>query len=147
MRINNGVAWRGIFAAGSLLGVLLAAPPGARGASGDHHRKSGTGERIPVQQSVSRRTIQVGSLQLTRCPYAPAYCGVLVRPLDPAGQVQGTIGIGFEYYPRGDQSQAALGTIVATEGGPGYATAGSRAGYLGLFYPLLNRRNLLLMDN
>jgi pimeloyl-ACP methyl ester carboxylesterase len=92
-------------------------------------------------------TIQVGSLQLTRCKTAPAFCGSLDRPLDPAGEVQGTISIGFEYYPRTDRSHPSLGTIVATEGGPGYATTGSRYGYVSLFQPLMDYRNLLLVDN
>ena len=101
----------------------------------------------PSQISANAAPIQVGTLQLRPCLTAPAYCGALDRPLDPAGEVQGTISIGFEYYPRTDQSKPALGTIVATEGGPGYATTGSRAGYIGLFHTLMDRRNLLLIDN
>jgi pimeloyl-ACP methyl ester carboxylesterase len=97
--------------------------------------------------SPTASSIRVGSLTLTHCADAPAFCGTLTRPLDPAGEVRGTIVIGFEYYPRTNQSLPALGTIVATEGGPGYATTGSRAGYIGLFHTLMDRRNLLLVDN
>ena len=39
------------------------------------------------------------------------------------------------------------GTIVAVEGGPGYATSSSRDYYLELFEPLLDRYQLLLVDN
>jgi pimeloyl-ACP methyl ester carboxylesterase len=85
---------------------------------------------------------------LRTCPHNPsALCGTLWRPLDPAGQVGGTIQIAFEFYPARDGSQPALGTIVAVEGGPGYATTASAGGYLGLFAPLLDRRNMLLVDN
>ena len=102
---------------------------------------------VEVPSAQNSGTLQVGTLQLARCQSIAAYCGSLLRPLDPAGEVQGAIRIGFEYYPRTDQSRPALGTIVATEGGPGYATTGSRYGYLSLFHPLLDRRNLLLVDN
>ncbi|PWU02264.1 MAG: hypothetical protein C5B51_21085 [Terriglobia bacterium] len=90
-------------------------------------------------------TLRVGSQRLTRCGIA--YCGSLVRPLDPAGEVAGTISIGFEFYPRRELTQPPLGALVATEGGPGYPTTGSRAYYLGLFQPLMDRRSLLLVDN
>jgi pimeloyl-ACP methyl ester carboxylesterase len=89
----------------------------------------------------------MGSLTLTRCPGIPAYCGSLPRPLDPAGQVPGTIQIGFELYPHLTASQPASGTIVAVEGGPGYPSTGSRGPYLDLFYPLLDTNDLLLVDN
>ncbi len=98
-----------------------------------------------LQPSESR--IQVGSVQLKHCLTVPAYCGELIRPLDPAGETPGEITIGFEYYPARDPLLPALGTIVATEGGPGYPTTGSRGSYLELFWPLLNQRNLLLVDN
>ena len=91
--------------------------------------------------------LQVGSLELKRCQDAPAYCGHILRPLDPTGQVAGTIAIGFQFYPRTDQDKPSLGTIVATEGGPGYATTDSSSSYRHLFRPLLDRRDLLLMDN
>src|SRR5580658_1559947 len=91
--------------------------------------------------------IRAGSLTLPRCPIIPAYCGSVARPLDPAGQVPGTIQIAFEFYPHLNSSQPATGTIVAVEGGPGYPSTGSRAGYLDLFYPLLDTNDLLLVDN
>ena len=111
----------------------------------DFRRRPARGSALTGSQEAS--SLQVGSLTLARCAGIAAYCGSIERPLDPAGQVQGNTSIGFEYYPRSNQSLPALGTIVATEGGPGYATTGSRGGYVGLFYPLMDRRNLLLMDN
>ena len=92
-------------------------------------------------------TIEMGSLVLRHCPGVPAYCGRLTRPLDPAGQVQGTIDIGFQVYPRGNWPSPGAGTIAAAEGGPGYATTASAYGYLALFQPVLEDHDLLLMDN
>ncbi len=94
-------------------------------------------------------SLALGSdLRMRPCPHNPmALCGTLPRPLDPTGQVGGMIGIAWEFYPARDSSQPALGSIVAVEGGPGYPTTGSAGGYVGLFAPLLYRRNLLLVDN
>jgi pimeloyl-ACP methyl ester carboxylesterase len=73
-------------------------------------------------------------------------CGHIDVALDPTDASLGTIPIGFELYARTDTAHPSLGTIVAMEGGPGYATTSSRAGYLDLFRPLRDHRELLLMD-
>lgn len=91
--------------------------------------------------------IRAGTMTLPLCPGLPAYCGSITRPLDPAGQVPGTIEIGFEFYPHRNAGQPATGTMVAVEGGPGYPSTGSRGSYWGLFYPLLDTRDMLLVDN
>ncbi len=89
----------------------------------------------------------MGSLILRRCKDAPAYCGSVRRLLDPTGAVAGTIDVGFQFYPHLDTGTAPLETIVATEGGPGYSTTGARHSYLGLFRPLMERHDLLLVDD
>jgi pimeloyl-ACP methyl ester carboxylesterase len=94
----------------------------------------------------ARETILVGSAELRRCPQAPGFCGTLERPMDPTGAVPGRISIYFEYYPHAAQG-AAVGTLVATEGGPGYPATLSRDEYLALFKPLRQRRDVLIMDN
>lgn len=86
-----------------------------------------------------------GPLNLRRC--GDGWCGRLVRPLDPVGDVPGTIPIAFTLIPQRDPARANAGTIVAVEGGPGYPTQGSRYDYAALFEPLLDDRHLLLMDN
>lgn len=73
-------------------------------------------------------------------------CGILPRPLDPLGEVPGTLAIGFEYY-RHRAAGPALGVVVATEGGPGYPARESRDDYLALFAPLRAGYDILLMDN
>ncbi len=118
----------------ALLPAAYAQPPGKR-------------LDVPLSGVMKTSNIVVGSLELHPCDQVPAYCGSLTRPLDPAGEVAETIAINFEYYPRQDSSQSALGTIVAVEGGPGFGSTGSRGSYLSLFRPLLERRNLLLVDN
>jgi pimeloyl-ACP methyl ester carboxylesterase len=95
----------------------------------------------------SAAPVIVRSVPLTLCvPKYDGYCGSIVRPFDPSGRVPGTITIGFEFYPHTDVSAKAAGTIIAQEGGPGYSTTGSRDGYVRLFTPLRNTRDILLID-
>ena len=66
------------------------------------------------------KKITVGSVTLKFCngDYV-GYCGTIQRKLDPTGSVPGNITIGFEWYPRFDQSKPALGVFLPQEGGPG----------------------------
>ena len=66
--------------------------------------------------------------------------------MDPTGVIPGRLSIYFEYYPHSGAGQS-LGTLVATEGGPGYPATESRDAYLTLFKPLRRRRDVLIMDN
>jgi pimeloyl-ACP methyl ester carboxylesterase len=82
------------------------------------------------------------------CNFAPRpRCGHIRVPLDRQRPAAGTIRIAYELYPRRQVRRPLLGTIVAVEGGPGYPSTGSRAYYRDLFGPLLDRRQLLLVDN
>jgi len=92
-------------------------------------------------------SIKVGTLTLRRCLTSPAYCGDLPRPIDPTGKVPGTIPIHFEFYPHRNADAPRFGTIVAAEGGPGYASTLSRDLYRGIFEPLMDTRDLVLVDN
>jgi pimeloyl-ACP methyl ester carboxylesterase len=127
--------------------IVLAVLPTCSLVTAEAAIKPRPGRLAPGWTSPLAPRIQVGSLRLVRCPVAPAYCGSLVRPLDPAGEVSGSIAIGFEFFPHRDPSQPALGTIVAEEGGPGYPSTGTRSSYVGLYAPLMDRRDLLLVDN
>ena len=73
-------------------------------------------------------------------------CGSLLRPWDPTGVIPGSIRAGFAFLPAGDHSRAVLGTLVPREGGPGYSTTGSGGDYAHMYGPLLDRRNMLLVD-
>jgi pimeloyl-ACP methyl ester carboxylesterase len=90
--------------------------------------------------------LKVGSLTLQRCRTPAPWCGTLVRALDPAGVVAGTLSIYFEYYPHLAPGKS-LGMLVATEGGPGYPATESRDEYLALLRPLRAHRDLVIMDN
>jgi pimeloyl-ACP methyl ester carboxylesterase len=91
-------------------------------------------------------TLRVGRLTLHRCETAAPWCAVLERPLDPSGALPGVLPVYFEYYPHAAPGPAA-GTLVATEGGPGYPATESRDDYLALFAPLRARYDVLIMDN
>jgi pimeloyl-ACP methyl ester carboxylesterase len=91
--------------------------------------------------------ITAGSMTLKYCNSDyDGYCGQLERPLDPSGAIRGTITIGFEYYPRFDQSTPARGTLLPQEGGPGYSTTGTRDAYLNVFGSLREHRDVLMID-
>src|SRR3974377_150305 len=73
----------------------------------------------PLTAAPSGPALQVGRLTLHRCRTPGAWCAAFERPLDPGGALPGKLSIYFEYYPhRG--AAPAVGTLVATEGGPGY---------------------------
>ena len=87
------------------------------------------------------------AVDLRPCPHVDgAECGSIDVPLDPRDLSLGTTDVGFLRYPRRRQDLPSLGTIVAVEGGPGYSTIASRWYYHDLYEPLLDRRELLLVD-
>src|SRR5579871_2326435 len=92
------------------------------------------------------RALALVAMELPRCRNVIAYCGVLDRPLDPTGATPGKIAIHFEIYRHSGPGPAS-GTLVATEGGPGYPATLSREAYLALFEPLRRTRDVLIMDN
>jgi pimeloyl-ACP methyl ester carboxylesterase len=89
---------------------------------------------------------RVGSLVLHRCARAPlAYCGRLPVPLDYSSTASPQIQVGFRWLPATDRRRAA-GTVLAVEGGPGFASTGTQAAYLAMMGPLTRTRNLLLVN-
>jgi len=95
---------------------------------------------------VASSSMRVGSMTLHRCVTPDAWCGDFSRPLDPDGAVAGSVPIHFEFYPH-TGGGAPQGTLVATEGGPGYPATLSRDAYLALYAPLRATRDVLIMDN
>ncbi len=92
-------------------------------------------------------TLKVGSLTLTFCNREyTGYCGSITVPLDRSGIYPGTLTVGFEFYPHTNAFQPSAGLLLAQEGGPGFSTTGSRAGYVRLLDPLRTTRDILLMD-
>ena len=83
---------------------------------------------------------------LTKCTQAlAAYCGEIEVPLDRTGRTAGTTTIRFQYYPPTSTTEPQS-TLVAHEGGPGYATTDSSDYFLDLFAPLMDQRAALLVD-
>jgi pimeloyl-ACP methyl ester carboxylesterase len=96
--------------------------------------------------TASAAVLQVGQAKLHRCTTPAPWCGTLERSLDPTGVVPGRISVYFEYYPHSGTA-AAVGTLVATEGGPGFPATDSREEYLDLFEPLRATHDVVIMDN
>jgi pimeloyl-ACP methyl ester carboxylesterase len=65
---------------------------------------------------------------------------------DPGHGEAGNDGPGHADSGHGDSGKSR-GTLVATEGGPGYAATGSREDYIALWTPLRASWDLLIMDN
>jgi pimeloyl-ACP methyl ester carboxylesterase len=110
-------------------GVLTAAPGRAM---------ARTAASAPVSPAVP------GPVRLRACGSQPrTLCGDLAVPLDYSATASPRVSIGFRWLPA---SRRARGTILAVEGGPGYASTGSEPEYLALTGPLRRTRNLLLID-
>jgi pimeloyl-ACP methyl ester carboxylesterase len=93
----------------------------------------------------ARHPIRVGTVTIPPCKAsALAWCTRIRVPYDYRNPAAGTIKIGFRWYPAARGK--AAGTILAVEGGPGFATTGTAADYRAAFLPLLGRRNLLLIN-
>ena len=92
-------------------------------------------------------SMRVGSVVLHRCLGGDYYCGAVPVALDPAGRVAGTVDIAIAWLPHANRGARSDGTVVAVEGGPGYPSIGSRSLYRMLYEPLLQTRDMLLVDN
>ncbi len=101
--------------------------------------------RHVVASPAGPAALTMGTRRLRRCVLAiPGYCGTLTVPLNWLNRTDGTISIRFQVVPA--WSGHVVGTIVAQEGGPGYASTGTGNSYAALFRPLMRDRNLVMMD-
>jgi pimeloyl-ACP methyl ester carboxylesterase len=101
--------------------------------------------------TVTGRSI-VGDLSrsklLHRCPgNSGALCGTVRVPLYWSSPDGTKLTVDFRLYPHTDQSQPALEPIVAMEGGPGLASIQSAPSYLMMIGTLIQRHDLIVMDN
>jgi len=103
-------------------------------------------QAIDLVQAPGTATLVIGTLQARRCG-ANVWCGRFPRALDPTGTVPGKIDIAFRWYRHRRADLSSAGTLVAVEGGPGYATSGTSDSYLQMFEPFLDDHDLLLADN
>jgi pimeloyl-ACP methyl ester carboxylesterase len=101
--------------------------------------------------------LRLGSQTLKRCQVSPlAYCGRLAVPLDYGDPGSPRISIAYRWYPASaPPGGRAWGTVVPVEGGPGYPSIGSvsypsgssTGGYSTMYGSLLQRWNMLAVDN
>jgi pimeloyl-ACP methyl ester carboxylesterase len=97
-------------------------------------------------RAVVAGSLRLGHVTLRRCATLPlTYCGGLAVPLDYSSAASPDIHIGFRLLPASGARRAA-GTVLAVEGGPGFATTGSEALFLAMMGPLARTGNLLLVD-
>jgi pimeloyl-ACP methyl ester carboxylesterase len=121
-RVIAGVAGIGLIFAGGFIAPASAAAAGAPG------------------------TIKLGHLTVRKCQTAPlGYCGALAVPLDYSAKGSPEIRVGFTWLPAAGRKKAA-GTVLAVEGGPGFATTGTESSYVAMLGSLRRTRNLLLVN-
>ncbi len=90
---------------------------------------------------------RVGTVDVHACRDAAAYCGDVERAFDPDDPAIGIDQDPFRVLSPHFDAGKSSGTLVATEGGPGYPATGSREDYLALFKPLMPDHDVLMMDN
>ncbi len=110
-----------------------------------------------VAQGQPPATLQLGTQTLALCAQSPtAYCGSLPVALDRARSDSPQIDIAFRWYPATSPGPGgARHTVVPVEGGPGYPSiesvsyesGGANAGYSAMYGALLERSNMLAIDN
>ncbi len=90
--------------------------------------------------------LRLGAVTVRKCSSAPViYCGGLAVPLDYSTKGSPDIQVGFDWLPA-THRQHAVGTVLAVEGGPGFATIGTEPEYAAMLGPLRQTRNLLLVN-
>ena len=119
--------------AASTVAALAVLPAGLPASAAARAAVPGHAARLPV-----------GAVTLHRCAAKPlTFCGGLAVPLDYSAAASPRIHLGFRWLPA---TTHAAGTILAVEGGPGYASTGSEPQYRAMTGRLLATRNLLLID-
>jgi pimeloyl-ACP methyl ester carboxylesterase len=110
-----------------------------------------TAPRTPAAPA-ARSPITVGTVPMTPCKgVSLAWCGTISVPYQYGQPKAGTIKLGFMWYPA---TGTPRGTIMAVQGGPGYATTDYAPDYYSLFADggegggddLLASENLLLVN-
>jgi pimeloyl-ACP methyl ester carboxylesterase len=140
-RVVAIVGFLGLFAASA----ASPAPAGAAVRPGRVRPAATQDHRAPNSRADGRKPITVGTVTIPPCSGVPlAWCTRINVPYQYGRPAAGTIKLGFQWYPA--TSGPATGTILAVQGGPGYATTDYAADYYALFKPLLGTSNLLLVN-
>ena len=80
------------------------------------------------------------------CP-AGASCGTVPVPLDWSDPGRGSLPIAYELFAHRQSAEPSGGTLVPVAGGPGGSNTAFLNDWLQLYGPLLDRFDLLLVDN
>jgi pimeloyl-ACP methyl ester carboxylesterase len=112
-----------------------ASTPAASGTRADGH------QRPRGQQSGEATLVPCSGGQLPS-----ARCGSVEVPLDRANPAAGTTKVAFALVPRRNRSAPSAGTLLFNPGGPGISGIAQAAKIAGQFAPLLDRRDLLIVD-
>src|SRR5580692_11065914 len=134
--------------AGSAASSAVAATAAVRPVSGLAHvarvQVAAAGE-LHRPAAGARKPIKVGTVTIPPCGASKlAWCTTIRVPYDYGHPAAGTIKLGFQWYPA--TSGTSTGTVLAIQGGPGYATTDYASAYYTLFQPLLAHDNLLLVN-
>lgn len=99
-----------------------------------------------AERAAGPGSVRLGDVTLRRCATAPlTYCGGLAVPLDYSSAASPDIHIGFRWLPA-TATRHPQGTVLAVEGGPGFATTGTEPEYLAMMGSLVRTRSLLLVN-
>jgi pimeloyl-ACP methyl ester carboxylesterase len=106
---------------------------------------------VPTAPAVAEVGGAVSRLALRSCdlgPPRPFRCGHVIVPLRRADLSLGTTKVAFAVRTRSDRKRRSLGTIVAMDGGPGFASTGPpfARSVVAVLAPLLRRHDLVLFD-
>ncbi|MGZ8612033.1 MAG: alpha/beta fold hydrolase [Actinomycetota bacterium] len=107
-----------------------------------------TAATVPLAAFAEGTASDALDVRIEPCANAPEdLCGTIDVPLfwDRPGEGD-PLSVRFRVFTRADPDEPAEAPIVAFEGGPGYGSIGSNAAYRFLFGPLLEHRDLILMD-
>ena len=141
--------------AGSAFAIGAGAASAGAASHAGSHRGAGVVSRVSPRAHSAAEQLHLGSQTLRRCSAKPlAYCGTLAVPLDYASPSGPDIGIAYRWYPA-TAAGTPKGTVVPVEGGPGYPSSESvlyssgsgQAGYAPMYGGLLERWNMLAVDN
>jgi pimeloyl-ACP methyl ester carboxylesterase len=91
------------------------------------------------------------AVKLHRCDLGaarPLRCGHIETPMRRGDPSLGKTKVAFAVRPRGDRSRPSLGTILATDGGPGYGSTAAPfvRSVNAALAPLLRRREIVYVD-
>jgi pimeloyl-ACP methyl ester carboxylesterase len=100
-----------------------------------------------VPSSLLAREPALGKIPLVKCADGEGLCGSIKRPLDPIGDVPGSITIGFRWFAHLDTKRPAKRTVVVVDGGPGFGSTRYASDYVELFEDVRGNRDLLMVDN